>query len=104
AGARQPRQDRHRQAGVFVGVVGGVAAGSAEVPEPRVVGGERARRVQAALLGAVLPVQGDVVQQLGGVGAHPAQDVGGRQQHQVVVAGQQADTERDPLQVGTLQR
>ncbi len=103
ARAGQPGHHGHRRPGVVVGRVVRVAVRLAEEPEPRVVGREVAGTLQAPLLGAVLAVQGDVVHHLGGVTAAAPQDVGGRQQRQVVVACDQAHPERDRAQVGAFQ-
>ncbi len=80
-----------------------IAVGPAEEPESGVVGGEVAGAVQTALLGAVLGVQSDVVQDLGDVTAVAPEDVGGGQQDQVVVARQKAHPEGELAQVGAFQ-
>jgi hypothetical protein len=68
-----------------------------------VLAGELAGRVQTAPLRAVLPEQRDVVEHLGGVAADPAEDAGGGERGEVGVAGQQADPEHDPVEVGTFE-
>jgi hypothetical protein len=102
ARARQARHDDDLAGGVVVSFDVGQAPLGGEEEKARVVGGEAAGPVVAALVAAVFAVELDVVEHAREVGADPAADVGLGDEREQIAAGDEADLGGELAGVGPL--